>query len=214
MKLNYQRLLDEKLSKIKETGARPRLLLHSCCAPCSSHVIEYLSSYFDITVYFYNPNIHPEDEYGKRAIEQKEFIERFPPAQSVLFAEGEYDAERFFELSRGLENEPEKGERCTVCFKMRLEKAAQYAFEHGFDYFTTTLSISPHKDATLLNELGEEIEKEKGVEYLHSDFKKKNGYKRSSELSSEYGLYRQDYCGCVFSRLESDKRNSMNNKPE
>lgn len=212
--MNYQRLLDEKLSEIIKSGARPRLLLHSCCAPCSTHVLDYLSSYFDITVYFYNPNIHPEDEYRKRAIEQREFIENFPSAKGVLFVEGEYEAERFFELSKGLEDEPEKGARCTICFKMRLEKAAQYAREYDFDYFTTTLSISPHKDAALLNELGEKTGKEAGVEYLYSDFKKKNGYKRSTELSSEYGLYRQDYCGCVFSRLESDKRNSMNNKGE
>lgn len=212
MNINYQRLLEEKLSDIEKAGTRPKLLLHSCCAPCSSHVLEYLSGYFDITVYFYNPNIHPEDEYRKRAVEQREFIESFPPAKDILFAEGDYDHKRFFELSKGLEDEPEKGARCKVCFSMRLEKAAQYAREHGFDCFTTTLSISPHKDATLLNELGEKIGKANGVSYLCSDFKKKNGYKRSSELSAEYGLYRQDYCGCIFSRLESEKRKNMNAK--
>lgn len=214
MNINYQRLLEEKLSDIEKTGIRPRLLLHSCCAPCSSHVIEYLSRFFDITVFFYNPNIHPAEEYRKRVIEQREFIGRFPAAKGVTFAEGNYDPERFFELSKGLEDEPEKGRRCKVCFAMRLEAAARYGGENGFDYFTTTLSISPHKNSALLNNLGERIGRENGIEYLCSDFKKKNGYKRSSELSAEYGLYRQDYCGCVFSRLESEKRNSMNNKLE
>lgn len=214
MNINYQRLLEERLLDIEKTGTRPRLLLHSCCAPCSSHVLEYLSAFFDITVFFYNPNIHPAEEYRKRVIEQKEFIERFPEAKGVTFAEGDYDPERFFELSKGLEDEPEKGKRCNICFAMRLEEAARYGGENGFDYFTTTLSISPHKNASLLNSLGERIGRENGIEYLYADFKKKNGYKRSSELSAEYGLYRQDYCGCVFSKLESEKRNSMDKKSE
>lgn len=204
MKINYQKLLDENISQIQKDGARPSLLLHSCCAPCSSYVIEYLSNYFDITVFFYNPNIHPEYEYRKRVVEQGEFIRKFPSASTVSFVEAIYDIESFFNLSRGLENEPERGKRCTLCFGLRLEQTARYAARNGFDYYTTTLSISPHKDSQLLNSIGEGFGEKYGVSFLSSDFKKKNGYKRSCELSLEYGLYRQDYCGCVYSKIQND----------
>ena len=203
VKINYQKLLDDKISQIQKYADRPSLLLHSCCAPCSSYVIEYLSNYFDITVFFYNPNIHPEEEYQKRVIEQREFIQNFPSANPVLFVEAGYDVESFFNFSKGLENEPERGKRCTLCFGMRLENTARYAALNGFDYYTTTLSISPHKNAQLLNSMGEELGEQYGVSFLNSDFKKKNGYKRSCELSVEYGLYRQDYCGCIYSKFQN-----------
>ncbi|WP_038261093.1 epoxyqueuosine reductase QueH [Peptoclostridium litorale] len=212
MKINYQKLLDENIYQIQKKGTRPSLLIHSCCAPCSSYVIEYLSNYFDITVFFYNPNIHPEEEYRKRVIEQMEFIRKFPSASPVSFVEAVYDVGSFFAISRGLENEPERGKRCTLCFGLRLEQTARYAAENGFNYYTTTLSISPHKDAQLLNSMGEKLGENYGVSFLSSDFKKKNGYKRSCELSLEYGLYRQDYCGCVYSKIQSDaQRESQQN---
>lgn len=203
VKTNYQKVLDDKISQIKKNGIRPSLLLHSCCAPCSSYVIEYLSDYFDITVFFYNPNIHPEEEYQKRVIEQREFIQNFPSVNPVSFVEAGYDVESFFDFSKGLESEPERGQRCTLCFSLRLEKTARYAALNGFDYYTTTLSISPHKNAQLLNSIGEMFGKQCGVSFLNSDFKKKNGYKRSCELSIEYGLYRQDYCGCIYSKIQN-----------
>jgi predicted adenine nucleotide alpha hydrolase (AANH) superfamily ATPase len=184
----------------------PKLLLHSCCAPCSSYCLEYLSDYFEITVFYYNPNIYPDEEYFHRAREQQAFIERFPAKHPISFVEGDFDKERFFQSVKGLENEPERGARCNVCFELRLGEAASMARQMNMDYFTTTLSISPMKDAELLNDIGSKMEEKYGVKYLHSDFKKKNGYKRSCELSQEYGMYRQDYCGCVFSYNESKAR--------
>jgi len=202
MKLNYHKMLEEKIRSIQAAKIRPSLLLHSCCAPCSSYVIEYLSGYFDITVFFYNPNIHPVEEYEKRYNEQKNFIESFPSSAPVLFEGCPYSAHEFFEMAKGLEYEPERGRRCTLCFELRLEKTAKFAAKKGFDFYTTTLTISPHKDAGLLNLIGERMGEKHGIEFLNSDFKKNNGYKRSSDLSREYGLYRQDYCGCVFSKME------------
>ncbi|KYH34957.1 hypothetical protein CLTEP_11210 [Clostridium tepidiprofundi DSM 19306] len=199
-KVNYQKVLDEELKKIINEGKTPYLLLHSCCAPCSSYVLEYLSEYFNITVYYYNPNIHPEKEYRKRVNEQENFIKKFNTKNKVSFIEGEYKPQHFFNMAKGLEKVREGGERCFKCYEMRLRKAAELAKQRGFDYFTTTLSISPHKNAQKINEIGQELEKEYGIKFLYSDFKKKNGYKRSIELSKEYNLYRQDYCGCVFSR--------------
>ncbi len=199
MKQNYQRLLDQTILQLQEQGRVPRLLLHSCCAPCSSYVLEYLSAYFSITVFYYNPNIYPDEEYNKRVAEQKTFIERFPAKHPISFVEGDFDKDRFYDVTRGLENEPEGGKRCGQCFRLRLEETAKLAKEMQMDYFTTTLSISPMKNAQMLNEIGGALADDYGISYLYSDFKKREGYKRSVELSKEYGMYRQDYCGCVFS---------------
>ena len=199
-KRNYQKELDSVINNIIKKGIRPKLLLHSCCAPCSSYVLEYLSEYFQITVLYYNPNIFPDEEYKKRVAEQKEFIERFPAKNRISFIEGRFNKEDFYAMAKGLEEVPEGGERCFACYEMRLHEAAEYAKRLGMDYFTTTLSISPLKNAEKLNEIGVKLAEEYGVSYLLSDFKKKNGYKRSIELSKQYGLYRQDYCGCEFSK--------------
>lgn len=206
IKRNYQIEMERALARLADEGRRPRLLLHSCCAPCSSAVLERLDAAFDLTVFYYNPNIAPEDEFRRRAEEQRRLIERIPHIGEMNLIVGSYDAERFYALARGLEGAPEGGERCTRCFRLRLERTAQAAREGGFEYFTTTLSISPLKDAQRLNAIGAELSEAYGVKYLFSDFKKKNGYKRSCELSQEYGLYRQDYCGCAFSKAERDSR--------
>ncbi len=203
---NYQKELDRLLEGLDEGEDAPSLLLHSCCAPCSSYVLEYLSRYFRITVFYYNPNIFPAEEYARRVEEQKSLISRLPCLNPVSFLEGEYLPERFYSIVKGREQQPEGGERCFDCYALRLREAAALAKEKGFDYFTTTLSISPHKNAVKLNEIGEELAREFGVRFLPSDFKKKNGYKRSAELSGEYGLYRQDYCGCVYSQQEAQRR--------
>lgn len=193
------------IQKLTEDGRMPRLLLHSCCAPCSSYVLEYLSEYFSITVFYYNPNIYPPEEFGKRVEEQERLIRELPAKHPVSFLEGPYEPERFYEMAKGLEQIPEGGERCFRCYRLRLLETAQMARAGGFDYFTTTLSISPLKNAQKLNEIGARLAEEYGVPYLFSDFKKRNGYKRSTELSAEYGLYRQDYCGCVYSLRERRK---------
>jgi len=198
--ISYKDILNKELSKIKEAGITPRLLLHSCCAPCSSYVLEYLTEYFDITVYYYNPNISPMGEYEKRIAEQKRLISEMKFKNSVSFIEGTYNHDEFISLTRGLENLPEGGERCSLCYEMRLEAAAQKAAEINADYFTTTLSVSPYKNTAKLNTIGLKLAMEYGVPYLVSDFKKNNGYKRSIELSTEYGLYRQNFCGCIFSK--------------
>lgn len=203
--MNYQKELDELTNRISSELIRPKLLIHSCCAPCSSYVLEYLSQYFEITVLYYNPNIYPQEEYERRLEEQLRFIGEFPLRTQIRFVSGEYQPESFFQIVRGLEAEPEGGKRCFICYELRLKEAAKQAAEGHFDYYTTTLSISPYKNADKLNELGERLAKEYGVLWLPSDFKKKNGYQRSIALSKEYGLYRQDYCGCVFSKHERDK---------
>jgi len=204
--ISYKDILNKELSKIKEAGITPRLLLHSCCAPCSSYVLEYLTEYFDITVYYYNPNISPMGEYEKRIAEQKRLISEMKFKNSVSFIEGTYNHDEFISLTRGLENLPEGGERCSLCYEMRLEAAAQKAAEINADYFTTTLSVSPYKNTAKLNTIGLKLAMEYGVPYLVSDFKKNNGYKRSIELSTEYGLYRQNFCGCIFSKKEAEER--------
>ena len=181
-------------------------MLHSCCAPCSSYVLEYLTEYFDITVYYYNPNISPMGEYEKRIAEQKRLISEMKFKNSVSFIEGTYNHDEFISLTLGLENLPEGGERCSLCYEMRLEAAAQKAAEINADYFTTTLSVSPYKNTAKLNTIGLKLAMEYGVPYLVSDFKKNNGYKRSIELSTEYGLYRQNFCGCIFSKKEAEER--------
>ena len=196
MKINYQRELDAVLNSLN--GTKPRLLIHSCCAPCSSYVLEYLSEYFDITILYYNPNIYPEEEFNKRLFEQQRLVNEMGISAKVI--DIGYQSEKFYEAVKGLEELPEGDRRCEKCFILRLEETAKMAKEGGFDYFTTTLSISPLKDEQLLNKIGRELSDKYGVKYLYSDFKKKNGYKRSIELSAQYNLYRQDYCGCVFSR--------------
>ena len=199
-KRNYQRELDVLINKLEN---KPKLLLHSCCAPCSSYVLEYLSKHFDITALYYNPNIYPEKEYFFRENEQERFINEVFP-DDVKFIKEIYNPDEFYAVVKGLEGIKEGGERCFKCYLLRLEKTAQIAKENNFDFFTTTLSISPYKNAEKLNEIGEALSEEYGVKYLVSDFKKKNGYKRSTELSREYNIYRQDYCGCVFSKNERE----------
>ena len=201
----YKDILNKELSKIKEAGITPRLLLHSCCAPCSSYVLEYLSQYFKITVLYYNPNLFPAGEYERRVSEQKKLVSALPTKYPVTLVEMKGEPEEFYSAVKGLEHIREGGERCFACFRLRLERAARYAKENGFDFFTTTLTISPLKNAQKLNEIGEAAGEKFGVRHLPSDFKKKNGYKRSVELSKVYGLYRQDYCGCVFSKREREE---------
>ncbi|WP_297421569.1 epoxyqueuosine reductase QueH [Clostridium sp.] len=201
-KINYQKELDSLIEKLVYEEKVSSLLLHSCCAPCSSYVLEYLSQYFSITIFFYNPNIYPVEEYSRRVAEQKGLISELKVKHEINFIEGRYDTENFYEISKGLEKEKEGGERCFKCYELRLKEAAIIAKSKGFEYFTTTLSISPHKNSQKLNAIGKKLSEEYNVEYLYSDFKKKEGYKRSIELSKKYNLYRQDYCGCVFSKNE------------
>lgn len=203
--MNYQIECEKILSCVDKE--HNRLLLHSCCAPCSSYVLVYLRKYFRITVFYYNPNISFEEEYKKRAKEQMRFIEELngntPNGEyEISYVEGDFEPQRFFEAVKGLEHIKEGGERCHACFYLRLSQTAKLAKMQGFDYFTTTLTISPLKNATKLNEIGLELEREFEVRYLLSDFKKKEGYKQSTELSKQYNLYRQDYCGCVYSKME------------
>ena len=199
---NYQKELDKLIAGLN--GRRPTLLLHACCAPCSSYVLEYLSSYFRITLFYYNPNISPESEYRYRVSEVKRLVAEMLPDSDVTVVEGRYDPECFVQAVRGLEGEPEGGKRCRVCFRLRLEEAARQAQNLGCEFFTTTLSISPLKNARALNEIGEELAPIYQTRYLVSDFKKREGYKRSIQLSAEYQLYRQDYCGCIYSKLERE----------
>lgn len=206
MKVNYQIEMERELARIAESGRRPRLLLHCCCAPCSSYVLERLNSIFEIAVFFYNPNIYPQAEFEKRVEEQRRFVAEMPHEGRIEVIRGDYDPDAFLRMCRGHEEDPEGGERCTRCFRLRLSETAKLAAWRGDDYFTTTLSISPLKDAQRLNAIGSECARNFGVPYLFSDFKKKNGYKRSCELSAQYGLYRQDYCGCIFSQRNRQDR--------
>jgi len=199
---NYQILLDELIKKNEFEGVIPTLLLHSCCAPCSSYVIEYLSNYFKITVFYYNPNIYPDEEYYLRVKEQQRFINEFPTKYPVKFIEGDFEKDKFYDIVKGYEKCEEGHERCSLCFNLRLSKTLEVAEENDFDYFATTLTISPMKNAEVLNNIGLQIAEKSNVKYLPSDFKKKNGYKRSTEISKEYGMYRQNYCGCVYSVRE------------
>ena len=213
-KKNYQKELDKKIEQIVSEKKVPRLFLHSCCAPCSSYVLEYLSEYFEITVFYYNPNIFPESEFEKRIHEQEKLIRELPAKHTIHFQEGNYDSEKFYEMAKGLEMIPEGGERCFRCYELRLREAARFAKEGRYDYFTTTLSISPLKNAQKLNEIGERLAGEYGVAYLVSDFKKRNGYKRSTELSKIYGLYRQDYCGCIYSKNQREREKKLREEEE
>lgn len=199
---NYQREMERVIALHKEEGTVPTLFLHSCCAPCSSYVLELLAAHFHITVFYYNPNIYPPEEYEERTKEVERLIAELPVKYPIRLIKGEYLPDTFYEAVRGHEADREGGERCRICFTKRLREAARMAAEGGYDYFTTTLSISPLKNAAVLNEIGEQAGEEYGVRYLNSDFKKKNGYRRSVELSEQYHLYRQDYCGCVFSLRE------------
>lgn len=200
-KINYQKELDKITASLGDRV--PRLLLHSCCAPCSSYTLEYLSRYFEITVYYYNPNISPQSEFDKRFAEQKRLIASLSAKHKIELIEGEYNYDDFLQIAKGYENIREGGERCFRCYRLRLEKTAELAKEQGFDYFCTTLSISPLKNSQKINEIGFDTAKKYGVEWLPSDFKKKEGYKRSIELSKKYSLYRQNFCGCVFSKKET-----------
>lgn len=203
-KVNYQRELEKIIDNITAGERKPRLLLHGCCAPCSSYVLEYLSEYFEITELFYNPNIYPEEEYIFRSSELKRLIGGMGLADRVNIIVEDYDSEEFFDIAKGLEKCPEGGERCFKCYEFRLRRAAQTASDRGFDWFCTTLSISPLKNAEKINELGRKLENEYGVKFLPSDFKKKDGYKRSVELSEKYDLYRQNFCGCVYSKVATN----------
>ncbi len=205
-KINYQKELDKLILQIEKEGQVPSLLLHSCCGPCSSYCIEYLSNYFHVTVFYYNPNIYPDEEYYHRVKEQQRFINEFPTKYPVDFIEGDYDTNRFYDMAKGLENEPEKGARCHKCYDLRLRRTAEVAKEKTFDFFTTTLTISPMKDSQVLNQIGLQIASQLGVKWLPSDFKKNEGYKRSTELSRQYDMYRQDYCGCVYSYRDRQKQ--------
>ena len=198
MKTNYQKQTDIVLAAL--AGEKPRLLLQSCCGPCSSYVLEYLTQHFRVTVLYYNPNIQPREEYDKRLFWQREILAQLPTPEVVDILECEYDGARYTQAVRGLEREPEGGARCTVCFRLRLEETARLAKAHGYDYFCTTLTVSPHKDAERINAIGSALAAQYGVAWLPSDFKKREGYKRSIALSKQYGLYRQDYCGCLFSK--------------
>ena len=210
-KKNYDKWMQEIIEKNQELEIVPTLLLHTCCAPCSSAVIERLSKYFRITVFYYNPNIEPLEEYLKRKEEQKRFLSEVTTPYPINFLDCDYEHEEFIQLSKGLENEKEGGPRCLKCYRLRLLKTALKAQEFHFDYFGTSLTVSQYKNAQALNQIGEELQKKFNVKYLYSDFKKRNGYKRSIELSKDYHLYRQDYCGCSFSKAqrEQEKKNDI-----
>lgn len=209
--MNYQLKLDEIIKSLD--GKTSKLLLHACCGPCSSYVLEYLSEFFEITILYYNPNIYPEEEYKRRFEELKKFVSKINYKNKVNVIEKKYDAKEYYDAVKGLEHLGEKSERCYECYKLRMEQAAIYAKENNYDYFTTTLSISPYKVSSWINEIGEKLENKYNIKYLYSDFKKNNGYKRSQELSKEFGMYRQDYCGCVYSFKERQdyEVNKLNN---
>ena len=206
--LNYQLETDRIIKSLDHV---PTLLLHACCAPCSSYVLEYLTEYFSVTVYFYNPNITENSEYEKRKNELKRLVKEKPFSNPVKMIDGDYSPEVFFNMSKGLEDCPEGSERCFLCYEQRMRSTAQLAKELNFEYFCTTLSVSPHKNAAKLNEIGALLSDEFGVPYLFSDFKKRGGYKRSIELSRQYGLYRQNYCGCIFSRIQAERKDKEKN---
>ena len=195
--MNYDFEMEKQMRNLQEGTS---LLLHACCAPCSSAVLERLGNFFDLTIFYYNPNISEKTEYEKRIQEIEKLISKFPTKYPIKLIKGTYNPELFFKISKGLENEPERGKRCYACYQLRLEESAKIAEKYGYDFFATTLTLSPHKNSNWLNEIGNSLENQYHTHYLYSDFKKKNGYKRSIELSKEYQLYRQDYCGCIYSK--------------
>ena len=197
--MNYDLEMEKQISNLKEGD---NLLLHACCAPCSTACLERLANFFKVTIFYYNPNITDENEYRKRIEEIKKLLTLINPKYKVELLEGDYDPNKFFEMAKGLENEPERGKRCYKCYEMRLAETAKIASQLGFNNFCTTLTLSPHKNANWINEIGEKLNNEYSSNYLYSDFKKKEGYKRSIELSKEYNLYRQDYCGCIYSKKD------------
>ena len=196
--MNYSKVMEDIISSFN--GSKKKLLLHSCCAPCSSHVIETLTPYFDITILYYNPNIEPYEEYEKRKQEEIRFINEFPHTNKIDIMDCDYDNDKFHDICKGLEDLEEGGPRCIKCYYLRLEKTASEAKKSHYDYFCTTLTVSPYKNSQKLNDIGKVLEEKYGIKYLYSDFKKKEGYKRSIELSKQYNLYRQDYCGCMYSK--------------
>ena len=198
--INYHKELEKEIKKWSEQNICPTILLHCCCAPCSSYCMEFLNPFSKITAFYYNPNITDIDEYNKRVNELKRLVNEMPMKNRAEFLEGDYEPGRFLAKAKGMEDEPERGRRCIMCYELRLRKTAEEAKRLGYDYFTTTLTISPLKDAQILNRLGLKLGEEYGIKYLVSDFKKNDGYRRSTELSREYGLYRQNYCGCSFSK--------------
>ena len=202
--LNDYQKMEEQLREVDNLDYTPSILLHSCCAPCSSHVISVLSPHFDITILYYNPNIEPYEEYLKRKEEEIRFIGEYPASNKLDIIDCDYDNDKFHEVVKGLEDLKEGGNRCFICYELRLDKTVKMAKELGYEYFATTLSVSPYKNSKKLNEIGLKLSEEYDVKYLISDFKKKNGYKHSIELSKEYNLYRQDYCGCIYSRKDRD----------
>lgn len=202
-KINYGKILDETLLQLEKSGEKPSLLLHACCAPCSSHTLDYLNNYFDITLYFCNPNISPEKEFIYRLDELKRLVSEM--GLDIPVEVEKYTPEIFFSLAKGLETLPERSERCRKCIRHRLEMSGEKAKRLGCDFFTTTLTISPHKDSVFINKCGAEVAEKCGVKYLFSDFKKHDGYKHSIELSKKYNLYRQNYCGCIYSKINSEK---------
>lgn len=204
--MNYQKELEKILDNINNSNNTPKLLLHACCGPCSSYCLELLSNYFDITILYYNPNIYPETEYIRRKNELKEFIKKIPHKNKIDLIEYRYIQDEYYNIVKGLEHLGERSERCYKCYQLRMEECAIVASKNNYDYFTTTLSISPYKDANWINEIGDYLQNKYNIKYLYADFKKKNGYKRSIELSKLYNMYRQDYCGCIYSKLEHDKK--------
>lgn len=203
-KVNYHQKMLELIKENCDENRVPKLLIHSCCAPCSSYCLELLSQYFEVTVFYYNPNIYPPEEYTMRVAEQDRFVKEFPAKNKISFVEANYDTDKFYAMAKGMEHVKEGGERCFACYELRLRETAEFAKANGFDFFTTTLSISPLKNAQKLNEIGSKLELEYDIKYLYSDFKKQNGYKRSTEISDEYEMYRQYYCGCVYSKKQRD----------
>lgn len=203
MKENYDKLLENLLKEIETKKETPNLLLHSCCAPCSSYIISYLTNYLNITILYYNPNIYPKEEYLKRKEEQIKLINNIPTKNKLNIIDCDYDNNLYEEKIKGLELEPERGKRCTICFNLRLEKTAQLAKEKHYDYFGTTLTVSPYKNSNLINQIGKDLEQKYNLKWLPSDFKKKDGYKQSIQLSHKYNLYRQNYCGCIYSKKEN-----------
>lgn len=200
MKQNYSNMCDEILNNM---NGRNKLILHSCCAPCSSYVISYLTKFFDITILYYNPNISPYDEYIKRKNEQIKLINNINKDNKIDIIDCDYDNDLYERLIKGLESEPERGSRCSICYQIRMEKTAIVGKDNNYDFFCTTLSVSPYKNSDLINKIGKQLEEKYNIKWLYSDFKKKDGYKQSIELSKKYNLYRQDYCGCIYSKPKS-----------